>query len=687
MSASSEDHFPPLGDTRYRRTTSPRLPREFLQGQVLLLEQLAQGAEPEDILHDLIKLTERTLDDLRGSILRYHPESGILTVVAAPHLPSDYVEAVDGLTVGPDVRGCGAAAWTGEDVITENIEQDERWAGFRDLARTHDLLACWSFPIKDSEGDVLGTFAFFRAERGTPSPEESRLLEESSHLASLVLERMHRKEVLHDVRQRHLTFLEEVPVGIYRTTPEGQLLYANPALIDMFGAESIDELRQLDVQNWYAEEGERAAFKSEMAELGTIEQRESQLVRLDGERIDIMESARVVRNDAGRIQYYEGIIQDVTERRETQSELRETKNFYEQLIDQLPMELAVFDTDARFEYVNSQGISDPDTREWIIGRTNEEYCRHHDLDVELGRTRDEAIREVARTGEPTRVEESIESSSGTRHYIRIHVPVTDLEGRVTNVVGCSLDITERVRSEQELLQAKEQAEEAAHLKSAMLANMSHEIRTPLTSITGFAEVLEDEGANTDVERFAELIVNSGRRLLNTLDSVLQLSKLEAGTRTLNREKLDLVEEAHTVVTEQRARSEADGLEVRAETPSEPVLGHCDPTAVQRILTNLVSNGIKFTDLGGEVIVRVEPGNDHVSVEVEDTGVGMSKAFQEEMFEAFKQESSGLSREYEGSGLGLSLVKELVDRHEGTLDVESTPGEGTTITVQLPRYQD
>lgn len=804
MSAPSDD-TPVSVESARSAETAPSLPPPFLRGQVDLLKQHAEGDDPRRVLHDLIELVETVVDNVYGSVMHYRPDADQLAVVAAPNLPASYVEEVDGLPVGPSEGSCGTAAWNNEDVITEDIERDSRWTAYRDLARSHGIRACWSIPLADSDGDLLGTFAFYRSEPGRPTAEEYLVLEESSHLASLVLGRARREKALQETRERHLNFLQEVPSGVYRTTPGGQILYANAALIDMMGAESIDELQQTDVSDWYAAGNQRETFKAEMETRGTVEQRETRLKRFDGGTIDVMESARTVRDDAGNVQYYEGIIQDITrrkeaqralresekklrtilenaqpiffmldpdgtfvvsegadletiglepgeavghsiyelygdspeiieeiertlggepvrftsevdgryfetwctpyyddhgtllgcigmstdetERRNAQAQLRETKNFYEQVLDQHPTELAVFDRDARYQYVNSQAIADPEIREWIVGHTNEEYCRHRNFDPAIGRRRDDTIREVARSHEPARFEETLEGEEETLHYVRVLVPVADLEGRVTHVVGCGLDVTERVHYEQALREAKEQAEEASHLKSAMLANMSHEVRTPLTAITGFAEVLKTEETDADVQRFANLIVDSGRRLMDTLDSVLQLSKLEAGARSLERQPVDLVKEAKIVITEQKARSEADGIDLRVEATEGHVTGYCDKTAVQRILMNLVSNSVKFTDSGGEVVVRVEQDNGQAYLEVEDTGIGMSEAFQDEMFEAFKQESAGLDREYEGSGLGLSLVKELIDRHGGSLDAESAQGEGTTMMVHLPLHRD
>lgn len=251
------------------------------------------------------------------------------------------------------------------------------------------------------------------------------------------------------------------------------------------------------------------------------------------------------------------------------------------------------------------------------------------------------------------------------------------------------------RTVDELTVAKEKAEEASQLKSAMLANMSHEVRTPLTSITGFAELLTDE-ANGQAKQFATMIHENSKRLLETLGSVLRLSKLEAGKQTLKREEVDLVHEAEALVAEQEERARDADVRLRLESPHESCACKLDRGAVQRILRNLVGNAIKFTESGGEVIVRVDrvshgPSTEaggapftHARLEVEDTGIGMSDSFLEDMFQAFRQESQGPRRTHEGSGLGLSITKQLVELLHGDVYVESEKGVGTRFTIHLPR---
>ncbi len=246
----------------------------------------------------------------------------------------------------------------------------------------------------------------------------------------------------------------------------------------------------------------------------------------------------------------------------------------------------------------------------------------------------------------------------------------------------------------ELTVAKEEAEEASQLKSAMLANMSHEIRTPLTTITGFAEVLTDE-ASGQVHQFASMIHENSKRLLQTLSSVLRLSKLEAGKQNLQFSTFDLVDEADAIVAEQEERAKAAGVDLQLVHDCDECYCVLDSGAAQRILRNLVGNAIKFTEAGGDVTVRVakvtkETGETtdgaftHARLEVKDTGVGMSESFRENMFQAFRQEAQDPRNSHEGSGLGLSITKKLVDLLRGDISVESEKGVGTTFTIHLPR---
>jgi signal transduction histidine kinase len=303
-------------------------------------------------------------------------------------------------------------------------------------------------------------------------------------------------------------------------------------------------------------------------------------------------------------------------------------------------------------------------------------------------------------------------ADGCLRVVRLRGALKRGPGRAGRLLGIALDVTDEAARARALVEAKEQAERAreeaetarreaervreeaerarseaeemARLKSAFLANMSHEIRTPLTAIIGFAQVLLEE-VDAGLREFVTPIEQSGRRLLATLNSVLDLARLRADGVELDLRAVDVAEEAHEIAALLRPLAREKGLALTVEAPARGVVAHADRTALQRVLTNLLSNAIKFTD-AGRVTISVEATAARVRIRVRDTGRGMAPAFLPRLFEEFRQESTGPARSHEGTGLGLAITKGLVDLMGGAITVESAEGEGSAFTVTLPRSQ-
>ncbi len=232
----------------------------------------------------------------------------------------------------------------------------------------------------------------------------------------------------------------------------------------------------------------------------------------------------------------------------------------------------------------------------------------------------------------------------------------------------------------ELAQARLESDAMSRLKAEFLANMNHEIRTPLTSIIGFSSLLIDE-VNDAHRSLINVIQRSGTRLLETLDSILDLAMLESGAMKLHRERLDLAEEAQLHVDRFRKAAKAKDLQIRV-TFEGRTEAFVDRACVGRIFSRLIDNAVKFTDRG-RITVDVSRQNGHVRVLVRDTGIGIDRQFIPHVFDDFSQESTGTRRAFEGAGLGLAVTKRLVDLLGGTILVESPFDSGTTFIVTLP----
>jgi signal transduction histidine kinase len=244
----------------------------------------------------------------------------------------------------------------------------------------------------------------------------------------------------------------------------------------------------------------------------------------------------------------------------------------------------------------------------------------------------------------------------------------------------------RERAQIELDRAREAAETASRAKSEFLANMSHELRTPLNAIIGFSEMIRNGMAGPLSTRYRDYggdILSSGRHLLNLINEILDLSKLEAGQFRLNEEFVDLAATVRASLRFVEAQAASAKVELRSNGLTNLPLIHADERRVLQVLINLLSNAVKFTQDGGSVSVAVAIQKDGLRIEVRDSGIGMAPEEVAKALEPFGQIESALSRNREGTGLGLPLAKRLVDMHGGSLSLSSEPGVGTVATIMLP----
>jgi PAS domain S-box-containing protein len=266
--------------------------------------------------------------------------------------------------------------------------------------------------------------------------------------------------------------------------------------------------------------------------------------------------------------------------------------------------------------------------------------------------------------------------------------VFDDTGKPVRWISVHQDITERCRIESSLREAKDAAEAANLAKSQFLANMSHELRTPLNAIVGFSQALELGISGPLLPKqqgYVRLIRQSGDHLHSVINDILDLAKVDAGKFELHEEvgvdPLQILEACGALVA---ARAKEGGLALSAETGPDLPLVVVDSTRFKQILLNLVSNAVKFTEPGGEVVLAARETNEGgIAFEVRDTGPGMTADEIKIALEPFGQVDARLARRHEGTGLGLPLARRLAELHNGSLRINSTKGSGTTVTVTLP----
>lgn len=266
------------------------------------------------------------------------------------------------------------------------------------------------------------------------------------------------------------------------------------------------------------------------------------------------------------------------------------------------------------------------------------------------------------------------------------IPIKNETGKITGILKTGLDITAHRRSEEKLIQAKLEAEEANNSKSEFLANMSHELRTPLNSIIGFSDILLEKvfgELNEKQFRYISNISTSGKHLLTLINDILDLSKVEAGKMELHYSEFSIDSVFEEVKTVLSPLVQVKSLEVTFNIESDFTTLEADRGRLIQVLYNLVSNAIKFTPSSGKVSIYCKKSGNRALISVIDTGIGISTEDQVKLFQPFTQLDASATRQYCGTGLGLALVKKIVNLHQGDIWVESEPGKGSNFTFAVP----
>ncbi|XXX72345.1 PAS domain-containing protein [Sorangium sp. So ce134] len=417
---------------------------------------------------------------------------------------------------------------------------------------------------------------------------------------------------------------------------------------------------------------------------------EFRIVRPDGQIRWVTDLGTVEHDEAGRPRSMIGMVTDITEKRAAADALRESEERFRNIADNSAVMIWVTRPDACCTYLNKVW-SDFTGHAQAAGLGFGWLDMLHPEDAERSAS---IFRAANARREPFRLDYRLRRRDGQyRWCIDAAAPRFSPSGEFLGYVGSIIDITDRKQAEEERVRlleveqaARSEAERANRLKDEFLSTISHELRTPLTAILGWSHLLrrrvscEDE----DLCKGLAVIDRNARAQAQLIEDLLDMGRITSGKIRLDMQPLDLHDVVGAAVSSVAPSAEAKGI--RLEKISGPAVGvtRGDPSRLQQVVWNLLSNSIKFTPEGGSVQVKVSRAGNHVGITVSDTGEGIKPEFLPYVFERFRQADASTTRRHGGLGLGLAIVKHLVELHGGTVRATSAGvGKGTTFTVELP----
>ncbi|WP_266205705.1 PAS domain S-box protein [Pontibacter kalidii] len=465
---------------------------------------------------------------------------------------------------------------------------------------------------------------------------------------------------------------------------DGSIIYVSKAVEEMLGysQEEIMKLHPKEVMHPEEVETVWAQIEEEVLELKKNVTLRHRMVHRDGTTFWVEANVRPILNERGEPLKFQSAVHDISHRRESEMALKNSEKKYRDLINYSPAFICTHDLDGVILTVNPYLLN-------MLGYTAEEMTGHSLVEFFPKQNEEKFLLYLQQFNTQSLVDGilTILNKENEERYLYYKNYKVEEPNLAPYIIAIAQDITDRMRTEQELTRAKEAAEESARVKENFMANMSHEIRTPMNGILGMATLLRRTELDEAQQNYLDIICQSAENLLVIINDILDIAKIEAGKLELEEIPFNLSETVqHAFKTFiYKAEEKEIAYTLKAVQQSYPTLLG-DPYRLNQVLLNLLSNAIKFTEEGSVTLSCqvLEEQQDRLTVEfaVTDTGIGIPPSKIDYIFEGFSQAYSSTTRKYGGTGLGLSICKTLIEMQHGQIWVESSENEGSTFTFIL-----
>jgi len=479
---------------------------------------------------------------------------------------------------------------------------------------------------------------------------------------------------------QNLTYVS--PVGIFRTREDGFTTYVNPRWSELSGISFDEAIGDSWLNAVHPDDRERLNKKwHEAVNRNQHSFAEYRFLKSDGSVVWVIGNA-VPEMKENVVTGYIGTITDITDRKRTEEVLREREEFLSNIIENIPDMIFIKDAkELRLIRLNLAGEKLLGySREYLLGKNDYDFFSKEQADFFTGKDR-EVLMNKAQFDIP---EEPINTLMGKRILHTKKIPILNNDGEPAYLLGISEDITERKQTEEQLLIAKEKAEESDRLKTAFLNNMSHEVRTPLNGIMGFTNLLNEPGVSPEErDNYTRIINRSGDQLISIIDDIISIATIEAGQEKLNETAVDVNQIMEDLFNKFNCIIDLKKVSLRYNTKltGNQSMIMADQNKLIKILNNLIGNAIKFSETG-TIEFSCALVDNSLQFKVKDTGIGISPEYHDLIFKRFRQVDFRSKRIYGGNGLGLPISKAYAELMGGKMWVESSAGKGSAFIFTI-----